>query len=142
MKKIVIHSEPVTKPKEKFPFQVKIPQNVTRLTGIHVCADFPFSPTNEDFLSDAQSGDLWLSVANAPEFFYTELVRLTDFVSIRLRQIHPQGISYFGQQWFQNKEHRSAFNITINQDNEFIEGFYQSSVNWNHVLKIYLEFDD
>lgn len=142
MKKYIIHSEPITKPFEKFPFQVKVPQDARSLTGIHVSVDYPFSPTNEDFAQDAQTGDLWLSVPNAPEHFFTQLVRLTDIASNRLQQINAPGISLLSNQWIKKKELNSMFSITIDKDSEIIEGFYESSVTWNHMLKIYLEFDE
>jgi hypothetical protein len=142
MKKVVIHTERITKPEEKFAFQLKVPKRSDQLVSIHVSVDFPFSPTNEDFDRDAHAGDIWLSVPSELGHFYTQVVRLTDVMSNRLAQVQSPGISMNSEQWFQTSEPRTLFNITTGDDDTLIEGFYESKVNWNYVLKIYLEFDE
>lgn len=140
MKKIIIHIEQITKPSEKFPFQIKIPKGAHELRNIHVTAIAPVDPLGFDLSANELVGDLTLSVPSERNHFYAESVRICDSLVNRVFSIPPPGLSRYADQWIQGTMTR-FFGITVKGEDTLIEGFFESTVQWNYELKIYLEFD-
>lgn len=140
MRKVIIHIEQITKPLEKFSFQVKIPQGANELRSVHVSANAPVNTIGSDSSPTAIAGDLVMGIPREREHFYTESVRVVDTQVDRLRIMASPGMSRYNDQWIQGTM-GSFFGITVKAENTIIEGFYQSRVQWNYELKIYLEFD-
>ena len=140
MRKVIIHTEQISKPLEKLSFQVKIPKGAIELTRIYVSAIASVATLNTDPFPNETSGDLVLSIPNKREHFYTESIRVTDTQVDRLSWFQSFGISAFNDKWIQGTMD-NFFGITVEGKNTLIEGFYESRAQWNYQLKIYLEFD-
>lgn len=140
MKKRVVHIERITKPGEKFPFQIKIPLGAIALRKVWTSIPIYSHPQGDDITGRIQVGDLILSIPSARNHFYSDSPQIADDQTDRLLEIKPPGMSFDQSQWIQAQK-PSFFDIECDGSNTFIEGFYQDTSSLNYSLKIYLEFD-
>ena len=122
MKRILIHTEIITKSEQKVMFQIKLPKRITAVTGVLIEAslisNFGGTPANR------HCGQLTLSVPDQRDVFYADDVFFSDQVITNYNAIKVQGISA-DSTWTKRGTKRDFFGVSVPINRTIIEGFYE-----------------
>lgn len=146
MKKIILHSEPITKKGAKLQFQIKLPNTIKAVTGIAITASktgkVRGSKDGKPPFTE-YAGWLQLQIPEKRDAFYSDLVRFSTHKKQPLGTLPQQelGLSVQNAWWFSGTQHR-FFNITIPVERTIIEGYFEDHAlngGQQYTLIIYLE---
>lgn len=140
MKKIIIHTEQITKAKEKRQFQIKLPSTICAVRGVLIEA----RPVHMGkMITATERGWIWLSVPEKRDVFYGETTAFDDHNKPVIGAINQAGLSGESEVWF-NGTRKDFFKIDVPLEATLIEAFYvdfSSGRSVHYELKIYLELE-
>lgn len=145
MRKFLIHTIEVKKPKAKKSFQVKLPWTAKQVVGLHTAIQPNYHEPMEELSSQGfvEVGSIWLRLSGNRDVFFADTIEF-PFAQNRFDPtIEPQGFIGQKEWWFTGTKH-SFLKMTVPVESTIIEGFYEDhhqgeQVDYN--VKLYLELE-
>ena len=141
MKKIILHKEVIKTINQKQLFQIKLPDDAQKLTGILITVNEPlFDPKQSPKLY--QKGVIDLRMSSNQEVIFSDRVDVQDHLIADLNKIQSPGMLTTKAWWFSGTKY-DFFKLSIPIKNRLIEAFYVDESTKrrfvDYELKIYLE---
>ena len=144
MRKILIHSETITRAGTKKMFQIKLPKNTRVCTGILIQATKVALPTEASFNGkNRYCGWVTLQIPSERDVFFSELVPFCNYELEVYRPTVSVGIDE-QKQWSFSGTKYDFFSVSVPTKSTLIEGYYEDQeigINYPYELKIYLELE-
>lgn len=138
MEKIVVHTIKVGKAQERVQFQIPMPRNLQRLTGILIT-----STATSNFIRKYNAGAVSLWIPERRDVFYSELVRGQAFehgiASFNLK-FNPD--RFTGLPWLDGTK-VEFFPIEAGRECRLMEGYYENLAanDFSYLVNIYLKLE-
>lgn len=140
MEKVLVHTEKITKKKQKHLFQIPLPENAKEITGVKAT----IFPSTFRFTPHKHGGDLHLAIPDEGDVFFTDEIYLTTgHPMIEDARIDMDWNSRAA--WWQGAKYE-PFSIKLAPETTFIEGYYEDAINTTfnsdrtYTLRIYLYY--
>ena len=145
MRKILIHTEIITKAGIKKMFQIMLPKNTSECNGILIEATKTTLPTDIQLSGkNRYCGWASLQIPSERDVFFSELIPFCNYelevyrptVSVRIDE---------QKQWSFSGTKRDFFSVSVPTKSTIIEGYYEDhaiGVNYPYTVRIYLEVDN
>jgi len=138
MTKTIIHTIDVASNNQKLGFQIKLPLDTKRITGIHVTSTgYSFVPLENEI------GWLWLSVPKSQDVFFAHIVSVESeqFKTSNLESdFSPFGR---GKGWIDGKK-ESLFHLDLAVKSPLLEGYYTNELLFKggaYKINVYLNLE-
>lgn len=137
MERVIVKQFLISNANQKLLFQIRLPRDSKRITGVHV------SMTSTKAFRNRDIGSLWLSTPSMGETFYCEIlnVRPSDYGISVMPSINQVGYDT-GSLWVSgSKIEFSSLNRPITET--IVEGFYsdQRTIDGIYTVLIYLKIE-
>ena len=128
MEKIVVETIPITRPKEKVQFQIAIPENAKKLTGISVSNDKNLIVAfGVPKITHRSVGIIRMFIADSNDSFFSEMLH-SDF---RLPKWENIGNEYMiAQLWNHGDKPSTPLPIELNSNSTLIQGHFEDLVGF------------
>lgn len=145
MRKYVIHTIKVRKPRAKKSFQIKLPWTAKQVNGLHISIQPNYQPLMEQLIMDGfiEVGSIWLRMSGGRDVFFADTL---GFPYARKKfdpTILPQGFIGRDDWWFTGTQ-TEFMKLTVPVESTLIEGFYEDHHRDSRVdydVKLYLELE-
>lgn len=145
MRKILIHTETITKAGVKKMFQITLPKNTSECNGILIEATKTTLPTEIQLNGKNRNcGWVTLQIPSERDVFFSELVPFSNSELQSYRPTVSVGIDEQKAWWFSGTK-RDFFSVSVPTKSTIIEGYYEDhaiGVNYPYTVRIYLEVDN
>ena len=138
MKKIIIHTELIKLRNKKQLFQINLPVNAKKITGILIAVNESVQVPSQQY----ERGVIDLKFASTPEVVYSERVEHPKHFLTDYHGINNQGLMS-NQAWWFSGTTRDFFKVSIPIKHRMVEAFFldksEGGNNVDYQLNIYLE---
>lgn len=144
MRKILIHSETITKAGTKKMFQIQLPKNTCVCTGILIQATKTTLPTEIQFSGkNRYCGWVTLQIPSERDVFFSELIPFSNSELQSYRPTVSVGIDEQKSWWFSGTK-KEFFSVSVPTKSRIIDGYYEDhaiGANYPYELKIHIEIE-
>ncbi|MBL4862835.1 MAG: hypothetical protein JKY09_07460 [Crocinitomicaceae bacterium] len=148
MKKQIVHIVNVVRNAEKIQFQIKLPLDTKRITGLKITGmpqvrNYERKERNPMPIAN-EIGWLWLRIPEQRDVFYAESVkRVLPLHNLTITNHRPLDDFGNGTYWTQGKK-EEFFTVNVDVTTNLVEGFYMDRITTDqekYTLKIYLTLE-